>query len=209
MTERRYTCAVFVLWLLMTLLTLGRSGENPVSAAGKEDWTGRTARSPEILLLGAASQKLLLFRPTSPSLFHLWADEIWKCSFLQEAELAAGARQQFWQRAGSQGGWKPEPAWQGRAACGGKLLGGAKRERSHLDSRWNPEDVQQEWRRAFLHPRLPRGLQLTSEWCPLPDWWQILTHLAWPSCRDTELYKATTDARLGPKSFRVGLSCCV
>ena len=88
MTERRYTRAVFVLWLLMTLLTPGRSGENQVSAAGKEDCTGRTARSPEILLLGAASQKLLLFRPTSPSLFHLWADEIWKCSFLQEAALA-------------------------------------------------------------------------------------------------------------------------
>lgn len=38
----------------MTLLTLGRNSENPVSA-GKEDWTGKRAGIPEILLLGAAS----------------------------------------------------------------------------------------------------------------------------------------------------------
>lgn len=42
--------------------------ENPVSAAGKGERTGRRTRIPKILLLEATSQSLLELRPMSPSL---------------------------------------------------------------------------------------------------------------------------------------------
>lgn len=57
-------------------LGCGRMCENPVPAAGKENWRGRRTYfcMPEILLVGATGQRLLLFWPTS---FHCFPVSWW------------------------------------------------------------------------------------------------------------------------------------
>lgn len=86
-----------------------------------------------------------------PFIVSPWADEFWKCSLLQWADLAAVATQLFWQQGGSNDCWKQERVWQGRAACGGKCWMELN-VKGAIWVRGNSGEAHQEWRLAFrLH----------------------------------------------------------